>query len=540
MSYFQNLDLLSVGLTVAAIIVLGFSVFFSNKKSITNQAFLAFSLITALWGIANYISYRISSADFILFSLRLVIFFAVWHAFSFFLLFYVFPKESLSLPKWFKFGILPLTIIASLINLSPLSFSKIIDLAQSGQVSTVAKGPGMLLFAGLVIFFIIGGLIILIRKMRKAQGIERTQFKAILRGTLITFSLLFIFNFFLPAAFNDVRFIPFGAIFILPFIAFTSYAIIKHHLLHIKVVATEILTVILSVVTLFEVVIAEELTVIIFRSLVFVLILIFGVLLIRSVIKEVEQREKLQELTEKLSATNIKLKELDELKSQFLSFASHQVKSPMAVVKGFAQIIRDGSYGEVPEKVKETAEKIYASADKLIDLVNNLLDMRKVEEGKMNYNFEEVDLIKLTKEIVEEFRLLAQKKQLDLSIEVKLDTAKAKVDLQKFKQVILNFIDNSIKYTPSGWVKIGVSNDSARPGNILIAVSDSGLGISKELLPKLFQQFSRDKEVGKKILGTGLGLFIAKQIVKDHGGEIWAESEGEGKGSQFYISIKSL
>ncbi len=246
-------------------------------------------------------------------------------------------------------------------------------------------------------------------------------------------------------------------------------------------------------------------------------------------------------LYQELKAANIKLKELDELKSQFLSFASHQVKAPMAVVKGFAEIIRDGTYGAVPDKVKETAEKIIASANKLIDLVNNLLDMRKVEEGKMNYNFEEADLIKLTKEIVEELRPLAEKKKLDLSLDIKIDKAQIKVDLQKFKQTILNFVDNSIKYTPTGWVKVALGEDKNRPGNVLIEVSDSGLGISPELLPKLFQQFSRDKgETGKKILGTGLGLFIAKQIIKDHGGEIWVESEGEGKGSQFYISIKAV
>ncbi len=246
-------------------------------------------------------------------------------------------------------------------------------------------------------------------------------------------------------------------------------------------------------------------------------------------------------LYQELKAANIKLKELDELKSQFLSFASHQVKAPMAVVKGFAEIIRDGTYGEVPAKVKETAEKIITSANKLIDLVNNLLDMRKVEEGKMNYNFEEVDLIKLTKEIVEELKPLAEKKKLDLSLDIKVDKAQIKVDLQKFKQTILNFVDNSIKYTPTGWVKVTMTEDKQRSGNVLIEVSDSGLGISAELLPKLFQQFSRDKgETGKKILGTGLGLFIAKQIIKDHGGEIWVESAGEGKGSQFYISIKAI
>ncbi len=246
-------------------------------------------------------------------------------------------------------------------------------------------------------------------------------------------------------------------------------------------------------------------------------------------------------LYQELKVANEKLKELDKLKSEFLSFASHQVKAPMAVVKGYAEIIRDGQLGAIPDKVKEMTEKIINSANRLIDLVNNLLDMRKAEEGKMNYTFEDVDLIKMTKEIVDELHGLAVKKGLDLSLDVRIQSAKIKADAQKFKQTILNFVDNSIKYTPAGWVKVTINNDAKTPGNILIAVTDSGLGISDELLPKLFQQFSRDKgETGKKILGTGLGLFIAKKIIEDHGGKVWAESAGEGKGSQFYVSIKSI
>ena len=241
-----------------------------------------------------------------------------------------------------------------------------------------------------------------------------------------------------------------------------------------------------------------------------------------------------------LKEANEKLKELDRLKSEFLSFASHQVKSPMGVIKGFAEIIRDGTYGEVPEKVKETANKIFVSADKLVDLVNNLLDMRKIEEGKMNYAFEEADLVKMTNEVVDELRSSAEGKGLSLTIDSKLKEAIVKVDPQKFRQVILNFVDNAIKYTEKGWVKVSIYGDGRQRGNVILRVSDSGYGISSDLLPNLFKQFSRDAKVAKTIRGTGLGLFIAKQIIKDHSGEIWVESEGEGKGSAFYILMKRI
>jgi signal transduction histidine kinase len=272
---------------------------------------------------------------------------------------------------------------------------------------------------------------------------------------------------------------------------------------------------------------------------VFALVHIFGILLIRSVRKEVEQRERLEVLTKELAAANERLKELDKLKSEFLSFASHQVKSPMAAVKGYATLIYDGTFGLVPDKVKEVTHKIKASADRMIALVDNLLDLRKIEEGKMEYDFVEVEVAKFVSEIVEELSPLASDKKLELSFEGEPSGIKIKADAQKLRQVIQNLIDNAAKYTQAGWVRVSVNPDQDKK-NVLITVADSGLGISKELLPNLFQQFRRDTQHAKAIKGTGLGLYIAKEIVTAHSGEIWAESEGEGKGSRFFVKVPIL
>lgn len=241
-----------------------------------------------------------------------------------------------------------------------------------------------------------------------------------------------------------------------------------------------------------------------------------------------------------LKEANEKLKELDRLKSEFLSFASHQVKTPMSVVKGYAELVYDGVYGDVPDKIKEVALKIKSSADNMITLTNDLLDLRKIEEGRMKINPEVVDLNKLVGEVADELKTLASSKNLKLNFETDLQEAKAEVDVQKFRQVVQNYIENAIKYTPSGWVKVQISKSPSDANNILIIISDSGLGMSKELIPKLFKQFSRGDDSSVKILGTGLGLFIAKTIVETHGGKTWAESDGEGKGSRFYVEIKKL
>ncbi len=538
LNLFRNFDLLSVGITTAAIGILGFIIFFNNRKSITNQTFLLLSLAVVFWSIANFFSYQFSSPFWALWLLRLVIFFAVWFAFFIFQLFYVFPKEDVIFSKKYKFILLPFAFITSIITLTPLVFMKATEFSLDGSVSKVVNGPGIFLFGAAVIFLNIGGIYLLIRKTIKASGTERKQFRSILTGTFITLFLLVVFNFIFPAFFDNARFIPMGAVFIFPLIAFTSYAILRHRFMNIKIVATGITTFLLAIATFTEVILSQGISVLIFRSLVFLLVLIFGILLIKSVQKEVEQREKLEVLTKELQAANERLKELDKMKSEFLSFASHQIKSPMAIIKGFATLISDGSYGPVSDKVKEVVVRITESVDRLIGLVNNFLDLRRIEEGRMEYKFEVIDVVKFTKRIADDFKILAKDKNLDLSFEAPEKEINASIDAQKLSQVIQNLIDNSIKYTEKGWVKASVSELNDK--EILIVVSDSGRGISKELSKKLFEQFSRDSAIDKSKRGTGLGLFIARQIVLAHKGEIWAESEGKGKGSRFLVKLPKV
>jgi len=245
-------------------------------------------------------------------------------------------------------------------------------------------------------------------------------------------------------------------------------------------------------------------------------------------------QQEVERQTAELQKTNIELKKLDKTKSEFLSFASHQVKAPMSIVKGYASLILDGTLGPASAKIKDVITKVRNSSDKMILLVNNLLDLRRIEENRMEYNFEEADVVELVKNIVSEMSLLAKNKKLKLSFYSSVDKAKARIDIQKISQVVQNLIDNAIRYTEEGWVKVNVKKQA---NDIIISVSDTGRGISEELKAKLFSQFTRDEVVKKEMQGTGLGLYIAKQIVLAHQGEIWAESKGLGKGASFYVKL---
>jgi signal transduction histidine kinase len=209
----------------------------------------------------------------------------------------------------------------------------------------------------------------------------------------------------------------------------------------------------------------------------------------------------------------------------------------MNVVKGFAQLIYDGTYGELPEQVKDTAHKIKDSADRLIVLVNNLLDIGKIEEGKLEFKFLELDIVALVRSMAEEYKIIADGRGLGINFTSSVPVIRMQADGEKLRQVFQNLIDNSIKYTEHGSVNISVKDDS---DTVLVTVSDTGRGLSKELQQKLFQRFVRDEKTKNEIQGTGLGLYIAKEIVNAHHGQIWAESDGEGKGSRFNVRLSKI
>jgi signal transduction histidine kinase len=254
-------------------------------------------------------------------------------------------------------------------------------------------------------------------------------------------------------------------------------------------------------------------------------------------LREVEQREELERLNAQIEEKNKQLEELGRFKSELLSLASHQIRSPLGAMKGFLSLVIEGTYGPVGDKVKETLRKVQKSADELIGLINTLLDVRKVEEGKMEYQFEKTDLSRIVTEVVDLMRPVAEAKHLDFALDLPSHDFFVSADAEKLKQVVQNLTDNAIKYTPTGFVHLELKDEG---DTIFVHISDSGLGVPATLIPYLFEEFIRDERVKKEIRGTGLGLYIARKIIEAHGGKISADSPGEGKGSTFHISIPKL
>jgi len=539
MDIITNLDLLSVGVAISGIGILGFVVFFNNKKSITNKSFLYFSLITICWGIVNYFSYQFNSENITLWLFRLTMFFAVFQAFFLYHLFHIFPNITYKFSKLYIYGLIPLVIVTAGITLTPFLFSNVIGEIKVGEVAQVTKGPGLFLFAVVAVGLVINSIYVLLKKTITASSTNKKSFKIILLGTVITFVLIITFNFIIPTFYDNPRFIPLGALFIFPFVALSSYAILRHKLFNIKIAAVGIFTFLLSIVTFLEIIFARDLSQIIFRSSIFIFVLIFGIMLIKTVLKEVRLREEIETLVETLQKTNARLKELDRLKSEFVSFATHQIRAPLTTIRGYTSLIQEGSYGDVSEKVKGALDKIYQSSNGLVLIVGDYLNISRIEMGTMKYNFIESDFGKLVSKTAEELKLNVTGAGLKFIINIDNSKKyKANIDIGKMKQVIINLIDNAVKYTKKGSITISLFKDEER-NKLLLQVSDTGIGISKETMQKLFGKFIRAKNASDtNTQGTGLGLYLAKQMTLAHsGGKLWVESEGEGKGSTFFVEL---
>lgn len=229
------------------------------------------------------------------------------------------------------------------------------------------------------------------------------------------------------------------------------------------------------------------------------------------------------------------LRELDRLKSDFISVAAHQLRTPLSGVKWVLKLLLDGDMGPVTEDQKAMLKRGFDTNEKMIQLVNDLLNVSRIENGKFGYKLEKNDFNKLLKDLTENASLPAQARQIEVRLEKHAEIPEFFFDPEKLLIALQNLVDNAIKYTlPGGKVTIVTSQQ----GDYLqIKVSDTGVGIPKTELPKLFSKFFRAANViHLQTDGSGLGLFIVKSIIVRHGGQIWVDSV-EGKGTTFTVLV---
>jgi two-component system, NtrC family, sensor histidine kinase GlrK len=244
------------------------------------------------------------------------------------------------------------------------------------------------------------------------------------------------------------------------------------------------------------------------------------------------------ELGELAAAFNLmceRLKELERMKADFFSSMSHELRTPLTSIKEGTGLLLDGVGGQTTDKQRKLLTILAEESNRLIAVVNSLLDLSKMEAGMMSYEFDMVTIDPLIRRAIAEITPLVEAKQIQLESNVNPSLPALRLDPERILQVLRNLLGNAVKFTPKGG-RVSVVAASVN-GNLQVSVTDSGPGVPAESLTTIFEKFSQGSHKGVHTNGTGLGLAIAKNIIKSHGGEIWAESQ-VGRGSTFVFVLR--
>ncbi|HOW35404.1 MAG TPA: ATP-binding protein [Candidatus Omnitrophota bacterium] len=248
-----------------------------------------------------------------------------------------------------------------------------------------------------------------------------------------------------------------------------------------------------------------------------------------------ELESKIQDRTRELALALEKVQEISKAKSDFVSAVSHELRTPLTSIKGYASILITGKVGDIPTAVKERLEKINKHSDNLVKLINDLLDISRIESGRVEMKLEEHNIVTLIESIRD--LLAPQMKDKNIQFETRVDQKipSLLVDSTQIERVFINLLSNAVKFTPqNGTIKVNAQMDK---DNALFQIIDTGIGISENELPKLFSEFYRvDNEVNQVVKGTGLGLVLVKKILEAHGGRIWVTSKA-GTGTTFHFTL---
>jgi signal transduction histidine kinase len=231
--------------------------------------------------------------------------------------------------------------------------------------------------------------------------------------------------------------------------------------------------------------------------------------------------------------------EVDRLKSEFVATVSHELRTPMTPIKGYIEFLLMGGAGDLNEQQMQFMEVISSNIDRLSELVNDLLDVSRIESGKDSLSFEKLDLHEIALDVVEETTLRSQEenKAMNIEMDAKANLPPVFGNMDRIRQVFANLIDNAYNYTPeNGRIEIRMA---AKENLVQVDIHDGGLGIFPEDQARIFDRFYRgENPMVMAVAGTGLGLPIVKELVELHGGKIWVESTGvPGEGSTFSFTL---
>jgi signal transduction histidine kinase len=525
-------DLETTLLAITAAINLGlvFFIYSRNRASPINGSFALFVLCLSLWALF-ILGFRLAESDTVAVNfLKFSYVAATLIATCFYYFSLVFPNGTRPSAWHLRLVVLGASLLSGALLFPSFLTGGVVRHPWGKEV--LLHLPEYLIFATTFCTLFLGGQARLWKKYFEATGLVRRQLFLVSSSVTVIGLIGMYYNLLLPSPFfHDFRYVWTGPIFTSVFALVITYSIFRYRLFDTKALIAELLVFSLWLIMFARALLDDTLADQITDAALFLVSVPIGVLLLRSVRLEVATREN-------LAAANERLMELDRMKSEFLSIATHQLRAPLTAMRGYVSLIEDGSYGRIPEAAKEPIERIGESTRRLAAVIDDYLNVSRIEQGRMKYDFADADLKKVAEDTVHELAPTAHKKGLQLLFDANMSAHyTARLDIEKIAQVIFNLLDNAIKYTPQGTIRIRLSKDRVR-ATLILSIEDTGVGIEPAILPRLFQKFERADDAGKTNTGgTGLGLYIARQIVEAHGGRVWVESKGRGRGSAFFVEL---
>lgn len=416
-------------------------------------------------------------------------------------------------------------------------------------------------YYALILFYIASipySLGLLFKKIQKSQGLETKQLKFIVIAAILGFvggGVAFLPTF-------NILILPVSVILFSIYPVIIAYAILKHHLFDLKLILVELAILLLNLFLFLNVFTSHGKTDLVLNASVSVAILVFSIFLVRGIYKDTRDRERIGELAYKMEVANEKLRMLEGQKTEFVSIASHQLRTPLTVIKGYASMVLEGTFGRISDEARDAMEKLYKSSERIVTLVEDLLIVSRIEQGIMMLVFEKVNFKDFVQSVISETEEAASEAKIEISFTA--DEEKeffVDIDEKKFKQAIKHILENAIKYTPvPGSVKINVTDDTLTK-KVRLTVSDTGVGMTSEQITAIFERFNLKENASEKeeykgghLVVTkeeedaaesemmekrtpGIGLYIAQEIIEAHHGTIHIKSAGQGSGTTVVVEL---
>ncbi|MBX9723695.1 MAG: hypothetical protein K2X81_19980 [Candidatus Obscuribacterales bacterium] len=509
-------------LPLAASLLLG--VFVISSRPRTTAAILLFLTIISIdiWLLFDLILWATEKPAFTMFfwSLINMIEPLIYGLFLIFLYYFIGKKA----PSFKDFLFIILLLLPTVI-LTPTNYAlTAFNLSNCNREAV----EGIMVYYGYTVELIFTGWMLIYGLLKYRQEQRKAEKLQIL---LVTFSVIFALLSFavgnvIGSFFVDWTIGQYGLFGIPVFVALLGYLIVRFKAFNIKLVATQALVASIWILTLAILFVRTIEIVRIVVSITLILFMILGTILVKSVNREIKQREQIEKLARDLEGVN---------KQQviLIHFITHQIKGFVAKSRNIFSLLRDGDFGPVPEPMKPMIEEGFRSDTKGAQTIAEILNAANIKSGKVEYTMQSFDLKTMIEDIIKDLQPAADAKH--LTLHTSFDDVSFSGDKGQLINAFKNLIDNSIKYTVEGSVDLSLSK---KDGKTVFTIKDTGVGISKEDMDHLFTEGGRGKNSQKiNVESTGFGLYIVKNIIEAHKGTVRAESDGEGKGSRFIVEL---